>query len=219
MLVDDLMVDSNPILLKDNLFMFGVSVQSDYDLLADETYINMRINQFNFVKGNTSTKTIKFVNWSFDNFINISKQLLQKMNINSFYWPESTDLYVLANTFADNYTYFEFAITRWSGTDSQGNPWKSDTEIDAAIDSSYIQLAMVNNYFDFDDYNKSIKSYLDDQFYYPLTSGFTKNADINIRQNTGEQKDALFRYESSGTWFSFISIEPVDEKFFQDWFR
>ena len=211
--VDDLMVDSNPILLKDNLFMLGVSIKSDYKLLSDETYIKMRINQINVVKGNTSIKSIKFVNWSFDNFTNISKQLLQKMNINSFYWPESTDLYVLANTFADNYTYFEFTITRWSGTDSKGNLWKSDTEIDAAIDSSEIQFAMINNYFDFDDYNKSIKSYLDDQFYYPLTSGFSKFADINIRQNTGEQKDSLFRYQSTGAWFSFISIEPAGEKF------
>ena len=211
--VDDLIVDSNPIFLKDNLFMFGVSIQSGYKLLSDETYIKMRINQINVVKGNTSIKSIKFVNWSFDNFTNISKQLLQKMNINSYYWPESNDLYVLANSFADNFTYFEFTITRWSGTDSKGNPWKSDTEIDAAIDSSEIQLAMINNYFDFDDYNKSIKSYLDDQFYYPLTSGFSKFADINIRQNTGEQKDSLFRYQSTGSRFSFISIEPVDEKF------
>ena len=104
-------------------------------------------------------------------------------------------------------------ITRWSGTDSKGNPWKSDTEIDAAIDSTYIQLAMINSYFDFDYYNKPIKSFLDDQFYYHLTSGFTKNANMYIRQNTAEQKDSLFRYQPSGTQSSFISIESVIEKF------
>ena len=135
------------------------------------------------------------------------------MNINSLLWPESTDLYVMGNSFADNYTFFELSITRWSGTDSKGNPWKSDAEIDTAIDSTYIQLAMINNYFDFDDFNQPIKSFLDDQLFYPLTSGFTKNANIYIRQNTAEQKDSLFRYQSSGSKSSFISIESVIEKF------
>ena len=121
----------------------------------------------------------------------------------------------MGNSFADNFTFFELSITRWSGTDSKGNPWKNDTEIDKAIDSTYIQLAMINSYFDFDDYNKPIKSFLDDQFYYPLTSGFTKNANMYIRQNTAEQKDSLFRYQPSGSQSSFISIESVIDKFFK----
>ena len=133
--------------------------------------------------------------------------------VNNFLWPESTDLYVMGNSFADNYTYFELLITRWSGTDSKGNPWKSDAEIDKVIDSTYIQLAMINNYFDFDDFSKPIKSFLDDKFFYPLTSGFTKNAYMYIRQNTAEQKDSLFRYQPSGSQSSFISIESVIEKF------
>ena len=119
----------------------------------------------------------------------------------------------MGNSFADNFTFFELLITRWSGTDSKGNTWKSDAEIDKAIDSTYIQLAMINSYFDFDDYNKPIKSFLDDQFFYPLTSGFTKNANMYIRQNTAEQKDSLFRYQPSGTQSSFISIESVIDKF------
>ena len=119
----------------------------------------------------------------------------------------------MGNSFADNFTFFELSITRWSGTDSKGNPWKSDAEINTAIDSTYIQLAMINNYFDFDDFNQPIKSFLDDQFFYPLTSGFTKNANMYIRQNTAEQKDSLFRYQPSGTQSSFISIESVIDKF------
>ena len=82
----------------------------------------------------------------------------------------------MGNSFADNFTFFELSIARWLETDSKGNPWKSATEIDAAIDSTSIQLAMINNYFDFDDFNQPIKSFFDDQFFYPLTSGFTKNA-------------------------------------------
>ena len=207
------MVDKNPILLKNNLFMFGMLFGSKYDILSDETYISMRINQISIYKQDITIKTMQLVNWTYDYFPNINKQLLQKMNINYYLWPESTDLYVMGNTFADNFTFFELLITRWSGTDSKGNHWKSDTEIDAAIDSTFIQFAMINNYFDFDDFNQPIKSYLDDQFYYPLTSGLSKKTDMYIRQNTVEQKDSLFRYQPSGSESSFISIESVIEKF------
>ena len=160
--------------------MFGVYVGSNYDLLSDETYISMRINQYNFNKGILTNKSMNLTNCTYDHFPNINKQLLQKMKINSYLWPETTDLYVMGNSFADNYTYFELLIKRWSGTDSKGNPWKSNTEIDTAIDLTNIQLAVINNYFDFNDYSMPIKSYFDDQFYYPLTSGFSKKMLICI---------------------------------------
>ena len=56
-------------------------------------------------------------------------------------------------------SYFELQFNRWSGTDPKGNPCKSSQVIDAAIDSSSIGIAMVNTYFDFDDYSSPIKTY------------------------------------------------------------
>ena len=69
--VSDLTIDSDPILLKNNLFMFGVYVISDYNLLSDETYISMRINQTNTYKQVSSSKIMQLVNWTYDNFPNI----------------------------------------------------------------------------------------------------------------------------------------------------
>ena len=65
------MIDSDPILLKNNWFMFGVYVVSNFDILSDETYISMKINQTNIFKGDITTKTIQLVNWTYDNFQNI----------------------------------------------------------------------------------------------------------------------------------------------------
>ena len=115
-------------------------------------------------------------------------------------------------SYSDNYTYFDFRIFRWSGTDSNGNPWKSDAEIDAAIDSTNIVVIVVNSYFDFNDFVQPIKTFLDDQFYYNLISGFTKYVDLYIRQNTVERKDSIFRYEPVGISSSFYSIETAFEK-------
>ena len=109
----------------------------------------------------------------------------------------------------NNNSYFDFRITRWSGTDTYGNACKSDADIDKALDSTTFQIAMLNNYFDFEDYNKPIKSYLDDTLNYYLMSGFTKRVDLYVRQNSVELVDSIFRYQPGGSEDSFISIEPV----------
>ena len=68
---------------------------------------------------------------------------------------------------------------------------------------------MLKNYFDFEDYNQPIKSYLDDSIYYFLMSGFSKRVDLYVRQNSVENVDSIFRYQPGGSEDSFISIEPV----------
>ena len=48
-----------------------------------------------------------------------------------------------------------------------------------------------------------------------MVSGFTKKIDINIKQNTIELKDSIFRYEPFGYESSFISFETVSEQFYK----
>ena len=195
--------------------MFGISFVSKNNIIIDETYLNMKINQYNKIGKEYTLKTYSFVNWNYSHFSQISQTLLQEMNITNYYCPESNDLMLLANSFSDKFAYFDLKIKRCTGTDSKGNPWKNESEIDTALDSTFVQLAIINNYFDFNDYSMPIKSYLSDELYYELVSGFTKRIDINIRQNTAEQKDSIFRYEPYGIQSSFISFDTVYEKFYR----
>ena len=110
----------------------------------------------------------------------------------------------MGNKFSDTMSYFELQFNRWSWTDPKGNPCKPSQVIDAAIDSSSIGIAMVNTYFDFDDYSSPIKTYIDDRLFYNFMSGFTKEAYVFIQENTAEQRDSLFRYSPSGNMSSFI---------------
>ena len=147
--------------------MAGLTFNSAVDLVSDESYINVRMNQY-YYTGNqvTSKYTFSFEKWSYNHFSEISQNLLQQMNITNFICPKSTEVYLMSNSFANNFTYFDIKIQRCVGTDSKGNPWKSESDIDAALDSTLVQLAVINNYFDFNDYNKPIKSYLNDELYY-----------------------------------------------------
>ena len=127
------------------------------------------------------------------------------MGIENYICPKSTDLYLLGNNFADNFTYFEISFSRWDGTDSKGNDCHSDEDIDAALDKASLSMAVVNTYYDFDDYSSPVKTYFDDQFYYYFTAGYEKETDVYVRQETVEQKDSFFRYSPNGDESNFIS--------------
>ena len=77
-------------------------------------------------------------------------------------------------------TFFQLSFIKCSGTDSKGNVWKSESVINTALDTAALKVAMVNTYYDFDDYSNPIKTYLDDSYYYEFVSGYQKNADIYI---------------------------------------
>ena len=74
-------------------------------------------------------------------------------------------------------------------------------------------MALVNSYFDFDDYDDPIKTYLDDRFKFPLTSQFQKSITVYVQQNEVELKDNIFQYSPDGDKKSFVSLERVDQTF------
>ena len=86
-----------------------------------------------------------------------------------------------------------------------GNLCKSDTEITNALNSTALQMGMVNTYYDFDDYEEPVKTYFNNQFYYNFVSDFEKKMDIFVRQNSVEQKDSIYRYTAKGDESNFIS--------------
>ena len=44
------------------------------------------------------------------------------------------------------------------------------------------QIRYVNSYFDFDDFNKPIKKYIEDRIYFPLEFYTKKGADIFLKK-------------------------------------
>ena len=127
------------------------------------------------------------------------------MKIKTYICPKSNDLTLLGNQFSDSFSYFQISFKKCDGTDALGNPCKSDTEITNALNSAALSMAMVNTYYDFDDYAEPVKTYFDDQFYYNFVSDFEKKMDIFVRQNSVEQKDSIYRYTAKGDESNFIS--------------
>ena len=55
---------------------------------------------------------------------------------------------------------FLYTLNKWANTTENGNHWQTEQDIDDKVKGGYIDMALVNTYFDFDDYDNPIKTYL-----------------------------------------------------------
>ena len=116
-------------------------------------------------------------------------------------------MFLQGNLYSDNYTYFELVIFRWYGDD-----WQDTSTINSAVSSAYLHLALVNSFFDFDDYDNSVHTYLDDRFIFDLVPGFEKENIIYVRENEADLEDQIVRYNDDPKVKNFIKIERMDSR-------
>mmetsp|Transcript_6199 Transcript_6199/g.5324 ORF Transcript_6199/g.5324 Transcript_6199/m.5324 type:complete len:222 (+) Transcript_6199:475-1140(+) len=69
---------------------------------------------------------------------------------------------------------------------------------------------VVNSYFDAEDYNDPIKTYIDDRFIYSLIPGYTKLSSIYIQKNEIEDQTSYLAYKPGGKVKSNIEINRFD---------
>ena len=70
---------------------------------------------------------------------------------------------------------------------------------------------MVNSYFDFDNYDEPVQTYIDDRYSYNTISGYTKYIRIFVSKNEAELQDTFFTYAPGGDKKEFISVNSVDQ--------
>ena len=55
-----------------------------------------------------------------------------------------------------------------------------------------MQAAIVSTYFDYDDYDTPIKTYIEDQDYASLSQQFSNSLEVKVQKNTVSLYDNLF---------------------------
>ena len=81
-------------------------------------------------------------------------------NLANYYCPENKDYYIISNYNSEVFQSIILYISRWDN-DSNKN-WESSTDIDDFIDNHVIDLQIIYSYFDFDDFDAPVKTYLSD---------------------------------------------------------
>ena len=145
-----------------NLKMYGPNPE----VLLDPTYFNLKISQVNYLRdtnNNGSSAKYKSIPYEYcgDNLPEVQKNIKSLTDYAKYICPKNRDFYIRSNYNSDSYEIIQIDINKWSG-----DFWKSDNEIFEALSLHYIDLGLVSNYFDFNDYTSPIHSYLHDLSYF-----------------------------------------------------
>ena len=103
----------------------------------------------------------------------------------------------------DRYLGIGIYIYKWVNV-SKGVTCAGNEEIAYKINRSIMNLAFVNSYFDGNDFENPIKSYLDDSISDYLVDGFQKTVFGFIKENTVSTQDNIFSYSPNGDESSFL---------------
>lgn len=68
-------------------------------------------------------------------------------------------------------------------------------------------FVFINSFFDSNDYEKPIKYYVDDKFYWPIQATQMKKSNIYIKRNTAELRDSYFGSFSPSKELSYYQVE------------
>lgn len=84
-----------------------------------------------------------------------------------------------------------------------------DAVIDAVLQNSYLTLAILDSYMDFDDYETPVKSFLDDRYLFKGTPAFRKQVRVYLRENEVNLADSLIPLGQSRQE-EFINVDRAD---------
>ena len=110
---------------------------------------------------------------------------------------------IRSNFNSDNNAIIEINLTK-----CRGNGWKSDAEINYFIASHVVEIAMISSYFDVNDYDNPVHSYLQDTNLYSLIPAFSQKILYKIQLNQLSLGDGIY-FGSQGIQedLEFYSIE------------
>ena len=106
--------------------------------------------------------------------------------------------YILQGDFNSKKFYgTRIEVDKCRNTTENGNHCKSEEEINQKINSGYIEISLVNSYFDFDDYDTPIKKYLSSTNNLFMTNdGTTRWFEALLKLNEAQTSDGIFYNEA-----------------------
>jgi hypothetical protein len=111
----------------------------------------------------------------------------------------------LGNSYSSGYKSFEIVLLKCTVG------CQTDADIDDMVSQTSIDATVINTYFDFDDYDSPVKTYLDDRFLLDLIGGFNIKKKVYLRENEAEVQDGFFYYTPDGDELDFVGFSRVED--------
>ena len=223
---EDLNIRYDNYSLSDFGFDFAFQVSKFGNAVYDETYYYYEVENVNSWWAPDENGIITRYTTSTDlemapcTFYNATQSKVDNLGISqSYYCPKIKDYSVGGQFSSPNYRYLYVKLLKCDSTFMPN--CKTDAEIDDWIDQAQMNMFYNNFYFDSDDYDSPIKSFIDDKIWWKIMPKFRKDADIFIRRNyvslndgyvqiTGKEKDSFVSV--SGQRETIDDYEVGDQK-------
>ena len=128
----------------------------------DETYFKVEFYNVFYTDANDTFDraftSINMTQCTRELFPYTGQNLYDRLLIDRYLCPESKEYSLMGDSNSKSFKDMEIFISKWSN--SSGIACQTSDEIDRVMNEGFIDIAYTNAYFDFDDYDMPIKTYL-----------------------------------------------------------
>lgn len=111
-------------------------------------------------------------------FPHVGPELYAKLGLELYLCPKTTDYYISGNFNSDKYSLVEIEINKCKESGCQ-----STADIEQVLKTHYLDIQLINSYFDFNDFSSPIKPFLQDMNYVSLVPNLSFNVMYKIKRN------------------------------------
>ena len=159
-----------------------------FEIAFHNAFYNRSVNNIEFSFDSVSVP----YDYCGQNYPYVDQEAYERIALEKYVWPTSKDCYISSDFYGDSHVAFEFEVRIWANSSENNNHWKPEDEIIQKMKDLYIQAAIISTYFDYDDYDTPVKTYLDDLDYSSLLVNYSNSIEVRVQTNTAYLYDNLF---------------------------
>ena len=202
-------------------FRFGIgyidfaTFQPNNDILLDETYFNVSFfnAEYRSLDNGGYERVLNPMEFGYcnDTFQDSIEPILnEKLSLRTHLCPVEDDYYLVGDFNSKVFRHLEVFITPCKNDTVAGVTWKSQEEINNLINLGFINSAIIRSYFDFDDYENPVKTFLKEADNHYMVPNFTTWIEYFVQENTALTSDnILFSEPFKESKFYDIAAENI----------
>ena len=182
-------------------------------ILLDPTYFNLSIGMREYYRDenglyNYTTNLLEYGACDQD-FPFVDNKSNTRLGLKDYLWIKQDDYFISSDFNGDNSHTLDIFVFKWDNQ-TMNNTWKTEAEISTILSYSYINVALISTYFDFEDYVNPIKTYLNDLELVSFLNA-TQFLEISVQQNEALISDSLL-FPGSFESRKFYNAKPKQLK-------
>ena len=196
-IIRDISKDTTKHYIAKGTFAIALSMlnETEDNLLLDPQYFTLSFYQANGALNSGiftyELNTIPHGSWDGD-YPYVSEAFANKIKLSKSVCPKTNDYYISSNYLGDQTSILEILIKKWENTTENNNHWKDDSEINEKMNKHWVQIFVLSTYFDYDDFDNPLKTFVDDQDAYGMNNQLSSYLEIKVQQNKAYLSDNLF---------------------------